>query len=78
MPKLPVLLTREQLTALVALIAGIIVAAWPVTQPYVAILEPLIVALLALVLGIPAAERALTAYVTYRVKALEAEAARSK
>lgn len=60
------ILTREQLNALVAALVLVISAFVPELRSHLDVIAPAVVAILALLLGIPAAERAAASYVSYK------------
>lgn len=69
--KLSNVLTREQLNALVGIIAILVSAAWPVTRPYLEYIVPAVFGILALLIGIPAGERIASAFISYKVMQAE-------
>ena len=69
------MLTRDQITALVGIAVVVVSALLPETKAYLDIIAPAVIGLLALLLGIPAAERTITAVSAHRVEALRLQLA---
>jgi len=62
-------LTREQITTLVGIFVIVASALWPPLQPYLEVIAPSVVGLLAILLGIPAVERAVVQVAQARAEA---------
>lgn len=72
------ILTREQLNFLIGIFVIVVSALWPPLQPYLEIIAPSIVGLLAILLGIPAVERSAVAFAQARTEALRLQLAISE